>query len=202
MKKSISASGILLILVLAMPVIGIGQEHGVPRSHAGEERESHAESPWAPLWRWGNFILLFGGLGWYFRKPLLDFLAARSEAIREGLANAQQAKLKADLKSAEIDKRLACLDQEVRDLKVQATGEAEEERKRIVEDAQLEARKIMDLARREIEGLSKSARLELKGYVAELAVRLAEERLKAEVGPEDHKKMVEQFLLSLDSGKN
>ncbi len=44
--------------------------------------------------------------------------------------------------------------------------------------------------------------MELKGYVAELAVRLAEERLKAVVGPEDHNKIVEQLLPSLDSGGN
>lgn len=206
MRKTIAALGILLLLLWVHPITGFGQEHGTTSSHAVEDGkhggESHGESPWASLWRWGNFLLLFGGLGWYLRKPLLEFLSVRAKGIEQGLASAESAKRAAALKAVEIDGRLAQLDQEIQALKSQATTEAEEERQRIIESAQLEARKIMDLARREIEGLQKSARLELKGYVAELAVKLAEERLKAQVGPEEHKMIVEKFLLSLDSGKN
>jgi F-type H+-transporting ATPase subunit b len=206
MRNTIAALGLVCLLQWTLPITGFGQGQGTTSSHAVEggkhEGERHGESPWAPLWRWGNFLLLFGGLGWYFRKPLHDFLSARARGIEEGLVGAESARRAAVLKSAEVDTRLAQLDQAIQALRFQATAEAEEERQRIIDSAQLEAQKILDLARREIGGLQKSARLELKGYVAELAVKLAEERLKAQVGPEEHKMMVEKFLLSLDSGKN
>ena len=58
------------------------------------------------------------------------------------------------------------------------------------------------MARREIEGLKKSARLELKGHVAELAVKLAEERLRVSLTPEENKKMIQQFLQTLGATQN
>ena len=80
--------------------------------------------------------------------------------------------------------------------------EANEERARIIEGAKTEASKILELAQREIEGLKKLAHLELKGHVAELAVKLAEERLKKVVGTEENKKIIHQFIESLHAGKN
>ncbi|MGH9428648.1 MAG: hypothetical protein ACRD2L_20350, partial [Terriglobia bacterium] len=80
--------------------------------------------------------------------------------------------------------------------------EAEEEKVRILESANMEAQKILEVAHREIEGLKKSARLELKAHVAELAVKLAEERLQKSVGPEENKRLVMRFLDSLETAKN
>ena len=166
------------------------------------EAEGHSESPLSSLWKWLNFIVLFGGLGWYLRKPLGDFLNARAKGIEDGLANAQEAKRTALLKSAEIQSRLAQLDREIQQLKDLAAQEAEQERARILESARQEAQKILELASREIEGLKKSARLELKAYVAELAVKLAEERLRTSVGQEEDRRIIEKVIKSLDALPN
>jgi F0F1-type ATP synthase membrane subunit b/b' len=103
---------------------------------------------------------------------------------------------------SEIESRLAHVDEEIRALKTQALSEAEEERSRILESAKVEARKILELAQREIDGIKKSARLELKSHIAELAVRLAEERLQKSVGSEENRRLVLQFLDSLEVAKN
>ncbi len=57
----------------------------------------------------------------------------------------------------------------------------------------IEAQKILEMAHREIEGLKKSARLELKAHVADLAVKLAEERLQKSVGSEENKRLVAEI---------
>ena len=49
------------------------------------------------------------------------------------------------------------------------------------------------MAHREIEGLKKSARLELKAHVADLAVKLAEDRLQKSVGSEENKRLVAEI---------
>ncbi|HET6962505.1 MAG TPA: F0F1 ATP synthase subunit B [Terriglobia bacterium] len=173
-------------------------QHGASNGHGG----GHAESPLTAVWKWGNFLILFGGLGWYLRLPLREFLETRSRSIEEGLASGRLARESALKQMSEIENRMARLDDEVRALRAQAVKEAEEERARILESAKIEAQKILEMAQREIEGLKKSARLELKAHVADLAVKLAEERLQRSVGSEENKRLVVRFLDSLETAKN
>jgi F-type H+-transporting ATPase subunit b len=141
-------------------------------------------------------------LGWYLRKPFSEFLETRLRSIEEGLASGRLARESALKQMKEIEGRMQRLDEEVRAVKAQAAKEAEEEKARILQAAQLEAQKILEVAQREIEGLKKSARLELKAHVADLAVKLAEERLKETMGPEENKRLAVRFLESLETAKN
>jgi len=199
-KDSLILLWALVALVILLPSGGLAWQGDEPHSPAAEThpKEHHAESPLTAVWKWLNFLILFGGLGWYLRRPLREFLDSRARAIEEGLASARQAKELSSTKLSEIETRLARLDQEIIHLKEQASREAEDERTRILESAKLEAQKILDLARREIDGLQKSARLELKAHLASLAVKLAEERLQRSVGSEENKKIIQQFLQTLN----
>ena len=194
---------IFLVIVMASPMAVLARpDHETTSSSEAGHGAHHEESPLAIVWKWGNFLILFGGLGWYLRKPLREFLDSRSKAIEEGLASGRKAKEEALKKLSEIEARLAHLDEEIKSLKDRALTEAEDEKANILASARAEADKILDMAKREIEGLKKSARLELKGHVAELAVKLAEERLKDSLTPEQNRKMVQQFLQTLDVPKN
>jgi F-type H+-transporting ATPase subunit b len=186
-------------LTLGATVAAEEAQHG---ASSGEHGGGHAESPLTVVWKWGNFLILFGGLGWYLRQPLREFLETRSRSIEEGLASGRLARESALKQMNEIENRMARLDDEVRALRAQSVKEAEEERTRILESAKIEAQKILEMAHREIEGLKKSARLELKAHVADLAVKLAEERLQKSVGSEENKRLVLRFLDSLETAKN
>lgn len=173
-----------------------------PSGEEGQAAQHHGGSPWSFVFKWINFLILFGGLGWKLRKPLLNFLESRRQEIEEGLSMAAEARSKAQSKLAEVESRLAGMNEEICQLKAQALQQAEEERVRILVGARVEARKILELASLEIEGIRKAARLELKGHVAELAVHIAEQRLKSIIGPEEHKKIVERFVEGLGSSRN
>ena len=204
--KILLACWLFGVVCLPASSLSAAQEHGTASQPAVAEQrhevEGHGESPLSSLWKWLNFAVLFGGLGWYLRKPLGDFLKARAKGIEDGLVNAQEAKRTALLKSTEIQSRLAQLDKEIQQIKELAARDAEQERARILESARQEAQKILELASREIEGLKKSARLELKAYVAELAVKLAEERLRTSIGQEEDRRIIEKVIKSLDSLPN
>jgi len=196
-------AGFLLLTVACCLASGVTlaaeeAQHGSSAEHGG----GHAESPLTAVWKWGNFLILFGGLGWYLRVPLCEFLETRSRSIEEGLASGRLARESALKQMSEIENRMSRLDDEVRALREQAVKEAEEERARILESAKIEAQKILEMAHREIEGLKKSARLELKAHVADLAVKLAEQRLQKSVGSEENKRLVLRFLDSLEMAKN
>ena len=204
-KNGLRGIGVLFLFAIFLfcptqTVTGSEADHGASAKVHGES--GHSASPLSIVWKWGNFLILFGGLGWYLRQPLKEFLESRSRSIQEGLANGRAAKEMATKQLREIEDRLSHLDVEIRSLKTSALREAEEEQARILESAQMEAQKILETAHREIEGMKKSARLELKSQIAELAVKLAEERLQKSVGSEENKRMVLQFLESLEAAKN
>ena len=101
-----------------------------------------------------------------------------------------------------IEARLARLDEKIDGLRQEATRESEEERRRIIDSSHAEAEKIVAMARREIEGLQRSARMELKAHVARLAVELAEERLRRDLGPDQNQRIIARFVQSLKENRS
>jgi F-type H+-transporting ATPase subunit b len=202
--KIIVLSILVMLLVAWISSVSVSAQHGeAGKTPEGEQTTEHqGGSPWSTVFKWANFLILFGGLGWMLRAPMMNFLESRRQEITEGLTKAAEARADADRKLAEVETRLTGLDQEIRQLKEQALQQAEEERLHILEMARQEAQKIMEMASMEIEGMRKAARQELKTHVAELAVRLAEERLKSAIGPVEHKKIVERFVEDLGVVKN
>lgn len=199
-KITLLAAGILLLAGwIASATARAESPAGEPAAAEGQTAEQHAESPWNLVFKWANFLILFGFLGWKLRKPTIDFFDSRSREITAGLARAEEAKDESLKKLGEIEARLAGLDQEIKAIKEQTAQQAAEERERIIEGARLEAEKILEMGRNEIEAMQKAARRELKGHVAELAVKLAEERLKSTLGPEENQKIIDRFLQSLGS---
>lgn len=160
------------------------------------QAEEHG-SPLSIVWKWGNFLLLFGGLAYYLRRPLGQFLQTRARGIEEGLANGKRAQKEAVEKMSTIEARLAHLDEEIDGLRQQATSESEEERQRTIDNSHAEVEKVVAMARREIEGLQRTARLELKAHVARLAVDLAEERLRRDLEPNQNQRIISRFVRSL-----
>lgn len=172
------------------------------QGHEPEDHDGHQGSPLSILWKWGNFILLFGGLAYYLRRPLREFLDSRARGIERGLANGKQAQQEAEAKMSAIEVRLARIGEEIDGLKKQATQESGEERRRIIESSHAEAEKVVAMAKREIEGLQRSARFELKAHVAELAVGLAEERLRSDLGENENQRIISRFVRSLQETRH
>lgn len=200
----IALTGVLLAFCLVLPAPGVEASGGgdAPNAPAGQGHESaeqdpHHGSPLSIVWKWGNFILLFGGLAYYLRRPLREFLQTRARGIEEGLASGKRAQEEAEAKMSAVEAQLARMDEEIDGLKQQAARESEEERQRIIDSSQSEAERIVAMARREIEGLQRSAQAELKAHVARLAVDLAEERLREDLEPGQNQRIISRFVRSL-----
>ncbi len=149
---------------------------------------------WLTIGRFFNLALVIGVLVWVARRPLASFYASRSATIREQLAEAQKAREEAEAKLAEVESRMRNLDAELRALKETAEKEGQEEFARLEAAAERDAQKVIDRARQEIEGMTRAAEIELRAHAAELAVRLAEERIREEIGPEDRARLFSRFV--------
>ena len=184
MKKFPAA--FLLVLLLALPLCG--QEAG------------GGEKPGMDLWKWLNFALLAGILGWLIAKNLGPMLVARTRQIQEGLAAGQKAKAEADARAATVQTRLANLGQAISEMRASAREERDREGERIRRDTQAELARIQNQAEQEIESSGKLARHELQRFAAKLAIDLAEQKVRARMSPEVQSALANNFIGEMSDG--
>jgi F-type H+-transporting ATPase subunit b len=144
--------------------------------------------PGLELWKFVNLLVFIGCalyLHRHFGRPIREALRSRSEGIKRELLIAQEEKERALAKLAEVQARFESLDAEVLQVKTKARAEADAEKERISSATEAEIAKMREQSKREIESAGKAARLELRKFAAQESVRLAEEILEREIGPED-----------------
>ena len=145
------------------------------------------------VFRWVNFLILFGGLGYLIREPAAEFFESRRQAIRAGLESAEKAQVDSNRQLAEIEERIARLSSEVERIGAEARESAQTERQRIVAEAKMEADRVLEQSRQEIERLSRGFGMEIRAHVADLVIAGAEKRLRTEVSEDDQKRIILRF---------
>ena len=144
--------------------------------------------PGLELWKFVNLLVFIACalyLHRHFGRPIREALRSRSEGIKRELQIAREEKEQALAKLAEVQARFEGLDAEVLQVKTKARAEADAEKERITSATETEIAKMREQSKREIESAGKAARLELRKFAAQESVRLAEEILEREIGPED-----------------
>ena len=183
----------ILWLVLAISLLA------APVALRAEEKKSEGESSGLKTWEWANFILLAAGLGYVIGKNAGPAFDARGRRIRKEMVEAEEAKKEADARALAVEKRLANLGDEIAALRAEAQREEEAENARYARHTAAEIAKIRVRAEQEIAAAGKAARSELKRYAAELALGLAEKKLRARMTPETEDRLVRGFVKNLDS---
>lgn len=156
--------------------------------------------PGLELWKFVN-LLVFLACAFYlhrrFGRPIREALRSRGERIKHDLARAQEERDQALAKLAEVEARFADLDAEVRAIEERGKLEAESERERIKLATEEEITGIREQAKREIESAGKAARHGLRRFAATESVRLAEEILRTEIGPDDDARLTSKSVQEL-----
>ena len=146
-----------------------------------------------------NFLIIAFLIYWVAKARVPEAFRARTREIQKNLEEARHASEEANRRLAEIEERLARLDGEIGGLRKAAEADAGAEEQRILALAEADKRKIVESAEQEIEAAAGQARRDLKAYTAELAVALAEKRMK--VDPDTDQALVRSFVSQLKDGK-
>ena len=172
---------LLLMFWFAVPL-------GAQESGAGKDMTA---------WMWANFLILVVGLGYLCRKYGAPYLAARSEGIRKGIADAQLMKAEADRREAEINAKLANLHVGISAMKEELQKEQARETERLLARNKADFARIQEQVAQEIERSAKAARIELQQHAGRLALDLAEQKIRSRMNPEIQQKLTSEFVRSL-----
>src|SRR5690348_8871573 len=177
-------------LVLAIPAFA--QEPRSPRTETDE-----AESGSVLAWKWINFGVLLGGLGYLAAKNAPAFFSARTADIQKAIKDATGLKMEAEFRTSEIDRKMATLEAEIRRMRDASRAEMNQESARIDHETSVALDKIHEHTAREIEALQHQARNTLREHAAQLAVTLAGERMRERMTPDDRAHLVDTFVQSV-----
>ena len=119
---------VILIAGLAVAVpAGFAQESKPAEGAAPAEKHeggSGGEEGGMTGWKWANFLVLAGGLGYLAKKNGGAFFDSRLKQIGKDIESASALREEAEARAAEIDRRMARLDADIKALREEARQEA------------------------------------------------------------------------------
>jgi F-type H+-transporting ATPase subunit b len=148
-------------------------------------------------WEWANFVVLAGLLGYLAKKMGGPFFNSRAAEIRKGIDDAEKIKAESNAKIAAINSKLGRLDAEIASLRESAATERRAAEQRIKAETQQEMERIHAHSEAEIEVAGKSERIALRQYAAQLAMSLAETKVRARHSASTEDALIEAFINGL-----
>ena len=165
----------------------------------GEESASILK---AYLWPVINFLILVGVMAYVLKKmDIKGFFKKRTELIEQSLREAREAKELAQKALAEVEERLKVKDTEIASIIAGAKLSGENEKTRLMEEGDKLKARILEQARTNIDYEVKRAKESIKQEAVEIAMELAEKKLKERLSKDEQLKLLEESLAKIE-GKN
>ncbi len=187
-----------LVLAACLLVAPAAYPQHAESPHQGETARHGGGRSNLDVWKWANFLILAGLIGYYVARKGGPFFEARSMQIRSQIAEAEKKSEEAAVRSAEVDHRLIGLAAEFDAFRTSAHKQLAAEGERIKRETRARIARKQELTEQEIAAAAKSARLELKRYSAQLAVGLARNRIRERMNPQSADALVTSFLDGLE----
>jgi F-type H+-transporting ATPase subunit b len=166
-------------------------------AHASESKQEIEQGdPWI-WWKWANFAILAGGIGFMIYKVAPALFEQRKRAIGQAMFEAATAVRDAQTRATEIETRFTALQSEIAEIRRNAKAEMSAESDRISRETEQRLQRIQDQATQEIALIARAERDELRKYAAQLALDLAEQRLRSRLTEGTQDGLVDGFLQDL-----
>lgn len=154
------------------------------------------------LWSLVVFILFVAVLGKFAWKPLVDALNERESRVRQDIAGAESARVKAEQMLAEHQQKLDAVQGEVKEILTEARRDAEKAGERIIADAQQQAEDTKNRAIAEIEQSKDLALQELFDAMAGQVATATEYVLGHGLNADDQDRLIQEALAELAGGQS
>ena len=153
----------------------------------------------AYLWPVINFLVLIFLMIFLLKKmDIKGFFRKRTELIEQTLREAREAKELAQKALAEVQDRLAVKDSEIDEIISSAKQSGAKEKAHLIEEGEKIKGKILEQAKTNIDYEVKKAKEAIKKEAVEIAMELAEKKLKEKLTREEQLKLLEESLSKIE----
>ncbi len=161
-----------------------------------------AESTVGSIFKWLNFLIVFGGIAYLIGKHGGAFFRANAKEISSSIVEATAIKAEADRELRETEAKVEHLDQDLTNMREEAQRNWAAESERLRASSVVEIEKINQAARGELAASERAAQQQLRQVAAALSVERAAALVSARMNPEIRSKMFQSFLDKLGRGAN
>lgn len=169
----------------------------------GQKTEQAPEDSTAgQIFRWLNFILVFGGLGFLIAKSAPAYFRARADEVSREITEAAAKKAAAEARLGEAEAGLAKLDQAQAKMRADAQRDFAAEADRIKKAAAADVEKVEHMAGVEIDATTRMAMIELRAAAARHAVERAAAMVAEQMTPDRRELIFRKFVANLPRGAN
>ena len=152
------------------------------------------EFNWTLVMNWVTVIVLFLILKKFFFEKVHNFIVARQNAVQDAFDNAESVNRAAAEKLETYNKQIANIESEGREIIQKAKNRADDQAKRILDEAQQKAEALMERTRTEIEREQRKAVAEMKSQIASLALMAAEKIIEKDLEIEGQDAFIDQIV--------
>jgi F-type H+-transporting ATPase subunit b len=139
-----------------------------------------------------NFLIVALGIGIPLFRLMPKILRKRKETVRANLESARKVTADANTRLSAIEVKLAGLDQEIAQIRVQVEEESKQDETRIKASIGEESARIVAAAAQELDVAAAQAKRGLRHYAADLAIEQAAKQLV--LTPETDQALIAEFL--------
>jgi F-type H+-transporting ATPase subunit b len=184
------ASSVFLILFFtALPMLA--EESAKP---------DPADSPAGMVFRWLNFLIVFGAIAFLIAKHGGAFFKGNAKTIAANIREATAVKEEAESELRSVEVKIARLNQDVTEMREEAARNWAEESERLRASGAAEIEKINLAARAELAASERAAQQELRESAAAMAVDRAAALVSSMMNTETRARMFQSFLNELGKG--
>lgn len=160
----------------------------------GGQDEHHGFDWMGFLGKTFNVVLLFGGLIFFLRKPIIKLLTQKGLDIQEDIEHREQTLKETSAQLDQMRQRLEKLEDEIAGLKEDAKLSGQEEQKRIENIGSQEALRVLELADAEINTKMENAVRNLKARIADLTIDQFKQDIQKNLDKKTHEKIIENNI--------
>ncbi len=184
-----ASSALLIFFFMALPMFAA----------EGAEPDP-ADSPTGMIFRWLNFLIVFGGIAYLIFKYGGAFFRGNAREISASITEAAAVKAEADRELRAVETKIARLDQDVAEMREEARRNWAAESERLRASGLAEIEKINLAARGELAASERAARHEVREIAASMAVERAAALVSSKMNTEIRARMFQSFLGELGRG--
>lgn len=182
-----------LVSPLVAVIAGLLAGAASPALGASPGGELHVST----FWKVVNFAILAGAIGYAIHKVGVPFFNSRTRNIQERMGQATALQQEAAARQAETERRFNNIAAEIEALRQEAAQELAVEGERLRLRTEQTLAKVDAQAQQQIAATVKAARQEVRAYSAELAISLAEQKIRGSLTREMQDSLVHAFVVDL-----